>query len=103
MLGSGRPNTFLAQVYDIGDPVRSPEALSHCQADPCDHAQWASGGRNTNCSSPNPATGKVDPDCVPLQPDAWNSALRPLIPRLENSSATPFFSASPHLRLCRCL
>ena len=30
MLGFGRPNTFLAQVYDIGDPVRSPEALSHC-------------------------------------------------------------------------
>ena len=57
--------------------------------------QWASGGRNTNCSSPNPATGKVDPDCVPLQPEAWDSAVRPLISRVENSSATPFFSASP--------
>jgi hypothetical protein len=48
------PNTFLAQGYDLGDP-------------------WAKGGRRANCSHVNPATGAVDPGCVPWNEAEWNA------------------------------
>ena len=73
------PATFLAQAYDIGDP-------------------WARGNRGGNCSSPDPTTGKVGPDCVPLDAASWNPAVRPLLPRVANSSATPFFMGPIHPR-----
>jgi len=73
------PSTFMAHAYDIGDP-------------------WGNDGcRNCNCSRVNPATNKTDPDCIPWDDSAWNSAVKPIAPLVHNNSA-PFFMGAIHPR-----
>ena len=55
--------------------------------------RWASdegngpSSRRPNCSAVNPATGRHDSDCVPLDPDAWAPEVRKLIPLLRKSAS----------------
>ena len=78
------PRTFLAQAYDIGDPWSANEGA------PSLH--------EPNCSSVNPATGEFDPECIPIDPDAWAPEVRKIEPLLVNSSATPIFMGGIHPR-----
>ena len=78
------PRTFLAQAYDIGDPWSANEG--------------APSAHEPNCSSVNPATGKFDPECIPIDPDAWAPEVRKIEPLLVNSSATPIFMGGIHPR-----
>ena len=58
------PHSFLAQVYDLGDPWAAKEK------------GW-SGGDPYNCSLPDPATGKYGPNCTKWDPETWSAGMQP--------------------------
>lgn len=86
------PHSFLAQVYDLGDPWAAKEK------------GW-SGGDQYNCSLPNPATGKYGPNCTKWDPSTWSPGMQPYaaLVRANNPSGNPGvnFMGGIHPRLKR--
>lgn len=72
------PNSFVAQVYDLGDPWAAKEK------------GW-SGGDVMNCSLPNPATGKYGVNCTKWDTTKWSAGMQPYadLIRKNNPSGNP--------------
>lgn len=86
------PHSFLAQVYDLGDPWAAKEK------------GW-SGGDPYNCSLPDPATGKYGPNCTKWDPETWSAGMQPYatLIRANDPSGLPGinFMGGIHPRLKR--
>jgi len=62
------PNSFLAQVYDLGDP-------------------WANMGDNRGGSDPNNCTlPPYGPKCAPWDPSEWAKGMQPYAPAIRENS-----------------
>ena len=62
------PNSFLAQVYDLGDP-------------------WADMGDNRGPSDPNNCTlPPYGPKCAPWNPSEWAKGMQPYAPAIRQNS-----------------
>ena len=82
------PNSFIAQVYDLGDPWAAREK------------GWT-GGDPENCSLPNPANGKYGPNCTAWDASKWSAAMQKLAPLIRQNA--PSGSECPVLLDPPCL
>jgi hypothetical protein len=67
------PHSFVAQVFDLGDPWAAREK------------GW-SGGDDENCSLPNPATGHYGPNCTAWDESKWSPGMRPYAPLIRQNA-----------------
>jgi hypothetical protein len=67
------PNSFVAQVYDLGDPWAAKEK------------GW-SGGDPMNCSLPDPATEKYGVNCTRWNSSNWSAGMQPYADLIRTNS-----------------